>query len=86
LASLADLASLTSLPIPSLILPDLSALQIEGAQVLPEIEDSIAQMKAATDKVSNFSISLSPAPSKVADITTSMTSNGAKVSSVLAAM
>lgn len=86
LASLADLASLPSLPLLSMVLPDLSSLQVEGAQVLPEINDSIRQVSAATATVGNFSISLSPAPSKVADITSSMRTRAARVDSALSAM
>jgi len=86
LTSLADLANLTSVPLPSTLLPDLESLQIENVQVLPEIEEALEQVTLAMSEVSNFSISLSPAPTKVADIQGSMTKVGGQVQSTLTSL
>ncbi len=86
LTSLSDLANLTSVPLPSTLLPDLESLQIESVQVLPEIEEALEQVTVAISEVSNFSISLSPAPTKVADIQGSMTKVGGQVQSTLTSL
>jgi hypothetical protein len=86
LTSLADLAQMNALPPPSTLLPDLTSLQIETAQVLPEVNQALEQVNLALSEVSNFSISLSPAPIKVADIQTSMTDVEAKVKNTLSSI
>ncbi|MEY3654926.1 MAG: hypothetical protein RL739_3096 [Pseudomonadota bacterium] len=86
LTSLADLANLTSIPAPSMLMPDLTALQIDGAQVLPEVDQAIAQMKTAISEVSDFSVSLSPAPAKVLDIQSAMSIAGGDAQAKLSSM
>jgi hypothetical protein len=86
LASLADLAQLDAVPLPSTLLPDLSALQIEEVQVLPEMNQALEQVDLALSDVSNFSISLSPAPNKVADIETAMQQAGAGAQSSISSL
>ena len=86
LTSLADLANLTSIPVPSMLMPDLTSLQIEGAQVLPEVEQAMEQIQVALSEVSDFSISLSPAPSKVLDIQSAMTKAGSDAQAKLTSM
>jgi len=84
LTSLADLANLTS--IPSMLMPDLTSLQIEGAQVLPQVEQAMEQIQVALSEVSDFSISLSPAPSKVSDIQSAMSKAGSDAQAKLSSM
>ncbi|NBX53549.1 MAG: hypothetical protein EBT70_00495 [Betaproteobacteria bacterium] len=86
LTSLADLAEISALPLPSTLLPDLTSLQIENVQVLPEVNQALEQVKLALSEVSNFSISLSPAPIKVADIQASMTNIEGKVNNTLSSL
>jgi hypothetical protein len=86
LTSLADLAQVNALPLPSTLLPDLTSLQIENVQVLPEVNQALEQVNLALSEVSNFSISLSPAPVKVADIQTSMTDVDGKVKNTLSSL
>jgi hypothetical protein len=86
LTSLADLANLTSIPTPSMLMPDLTSLQMDGAQVLPEVEEAMAQIQVALSEVSDFSVSLSPAPSKVMDIQTAMSKAGSDAQAKLSSM
>jgi len=76
LTSLADLANLPTIPTPSMLMPDLTAMQIEGAQVLPEVDEAMEQIEMALTEISDFSMSLTPAPTKVLDIQTAMTQAG----------
>jgi hypothetical protein len=86
LSSLTSLAKLGTLPQPSKFLTNLSSLQIEGAQVLPKINTSLAQVKVSLTTISKFSINLSPAPSKVGDINTGMTASSTKAQSDISAL
>ena len=76
LTSLADLANLPTIPTPSMLMPDLTGMQIEGAQVLPEVDEAMEQIEMALTEISDFSMSLTPAPTKVLDIQTAMTQAG----------
>jgi hypothetical protein len=69
-----------------MLLPDLKSLQIEGAQVLPEVEEAIEQIQVALSEVSDFSVSLSPAPSKVMDIQSAMSKAGSDAQAKLTSM
>ena len=69
-----------------MLMPDLTALQIDGAQVLPEVDQAIAQMKTAISEVSDFSVSLSPAPAKVLDIQSAMSKAGGDAQAKLSSM
>jgi hypothetical protein len=86
LTSLADLANLTSIPAPSMLLPDLTALQMDGAQVLPEVEMAVEQVQIAIGEVSDFSVSLSPAPAKVLDIQSAMSVAGSDAQAKLSSL
>jgi hypothetical protein len=81
LTSLADLANLTSIPVPSMLMPDLTSLQ-----VLPQVEQAMEQIQVALSEVSDFSISLSPAPSKVSDIQSAMSKAGSDAQAKLSSM
>jgi hypothetical protein len=59
-----------------MLMPDLTAMQIEGAQVLPEVDEAIEQVQLALTEITDFSLSLSPAPTKVLDIQTAMNKAG----------
>jgi len=83
LKSLTSLAKLSALPTLSSILPDLSSMQIEGAQVLPKINSALADVKSSIATAASFSINLTPAPSKVSDIKSSLTKTNTNVQTVL---
>ena len=85
-SGLSSLTSLASIPVPSMLMPDLTSLQIEGAQVLPEVEQAMEQIQVALSEVSDFSISLSPAPSKVSDIQSAMSKAGSDAQAKLSSM
>jgi hypothetical protein len=55
------------------LLPLLEELQIEGAEVLPEITQSLEQIDLTLGTIDLAGISLEPTPSKVAQINTTMT-------------
>jgi hypothetical protein len=55
------------------LLPLLEELQIEGAEVLPEITQSLEQIDLTLGTIDLAGISLEPTPSKVAQINTAMT-------------
>lgn len=67
--SLAQLLAPVPTPPPAL-LPVLEEVQIEGAEVLPEIEQSLEQVDLSIGEIG--SVSLEPAPSKVPDIEKAM--------------
>jgi hypothetical protein len=89
LAALASLPSLSLLPqIPAIenLLPVLEDIRIEGAEVLPELDQSLEQVNASISSVVAASLSLEPAPNKVADITTSLTDATSRTTSALGAL
>ncbi len=67
--NLADIP--VEVPVPP-VLPALEELQIEGAEVLPEIDQTLEQIALTMDSVDLAGVSLAPTPSKVADIGTAM--------------
>jgi hypothetical protein len=73
LSSLPALSALPTLPVPENLLPILEDIRIEGAEVLPELNQSLEQVAASISSVESASLSLEPAPAKVADITASIT-------------
>lgn len=72
LAALPALSSLPTQPAVENLLPVLEDIRVEGAEVLPELDQSLEQVTASISSVESVSLSLEPAPSKVADITASM--------------
>jgi hypothetical protein len=68
---------------PPPLLPILEEVQIEGAEVLPEIEQSLAQVDVTIGEIKVAPVSLEPTPSKVPEIGTAMTEAGASVTSAL---
>src|SRR5258706_380723 len=65
------------------LLPVLEEVQIEGAEVLPEIEQSLEQVELTIGEIKVAPVSLEPTPSKVPAIETAMTEAGASVTSEL---
>ena len=70
------------LPAPPL-LPILEEVQIEGAEVLPEIEQSLAQVEITIGEINLAPVSLEPAPSKVPLIKDAMSQASAAVTGAL---
>ncbi|MBI2768642.1 MAG: hypothetical protein HYX47_03385 [Burkholderiales bacterium] len=65
------------------LLPLLEEVQIEGADVLPEIEQSLEQVDITIGQIKLQPVSLAPTPSKVPAITTAMTDVSASVTATL---
>jgi hypothetical protein len=65
-------------PVPDL-LPDLEDVQIEGAKVLPEVEETLEDVKASLVHVDAASASVEPAPEPVSKIKQSMEDASSKV-------
>lgn len=85
-ASAADLPPLSEAPAVAAVeslLPALEDVQIEGAKVLPELEQSLAQVDSAVASVGAASLSLDPAPAKVAEIQAAITDASGRASSTL---
>ena len=69
-------------PVPPL-LPLLEELQIEGAEVLPEIEQTLEQIDLTMGSIDLAGVSLEPTPSKVPLIETAMTDASSSVTRTL---
>lgn len=69
-------------PVPPL-LPLLEELQIEGAEVLPEIEQTLEQIALTLGSMDLAAVSLAPTPSKVPLIETAMTDASSSVTQTL---
>jgi hypothetical protein len=65
------------------LLPLLEELQIEGAEVLPEIEQTLEQIDLTMASIDLAGVSLEPTPSKVPQIETAMTAATATVKKTL---
>ena len=82
-SSLISLSSMApKLPAPPL-LPILQTVQIEGAEVLPEIMQTLQNVKLAIGSIDLASLSLAPAPSKVPEIQTAMTDASTAITTAL---
>ena len=77
LASMPDVAPVVPL------LPVLEELQIEGAEVLPEIDQSLEQIDLTMASIDSAGVSLKPTPQKIAAIDTTMTEAGKAVDQTL---
>ena len=69
-------------PVPPL-LPVLEEVQIEGAEVLPEIEQTLEQIDLTLGSIDLAGVSLEPTPSKVPLIETAMTDASSSVTRTL---
>lgn len=72
LATLPPLSSVPAVAPPPNVLPAVEEARIEGAEVLPELDQSLAQVNATMGQVDTASASVAPAPDKVPDIGTAM--------------
>jgi hypothetical protein len=85
-SALAGLPALSDVPVVPQLPPLLDVLedvQIEGAEVLPEVQQSLEQISATLGSVQEASGSMAPAPSKVPDVKTAMDTTSADVTSIL---
>jgi hypothetical protein len=80
-----DEAAAAAAPEPS-ILSALEETQIEGAEVLPEILQTLEQIDLTLAGIDLASVSLEPAPSKVPQISTSMQQVSSSVTATLTAL
>ncbi|MGE4241096.1 hypothetical protein [Ramlibacter sp.] len=78
LSALPPLASVPAVVVAAPLLPLVEDVRIEGAEVLPEIEQSLAQVQATIDQIDAAAANVEPAPNKVPDITTAMQAAVAK--------
>ena len=72
LATLPPLSSVPAVPAPENLLPLVEEVRIEGAVVLPELDQSMEQLTVTMAQVDNASATVDPAPNKVPDITEAM--------------
>jgi hypothetical protein len=82
----APVVSLASMPDPAPVvplLPVLEEVQIEGAGVLPEIDQSLEQIDLTMGSIDSAGVSLQPTPAKIAAIDTTMTEAGKAVDQTL---
>lgn len=86
ISALPALSALPSLPVAPDLLPVLEDIRIEGAQVLPELNQSLAQVNGAIASVSSASLSLDPAPTRVAAIRTALASATSQATTTLGAL
>ena len=85
-SALAGMQSLSDVPVvPTLppLLDVLEEVQFEGAEVLPEVQQSLAQISATLNSVKGASGSMAPVPDKVPDVKTVMDSTSAEISQTL---
>lgn len=85
-SALAGMPALSNVPVVPQLPPLLDVLedvQIEGADVLPEVDQSLAQISITLGSMQNAEGSIQPAPNKVPDVKTAMDSISAAVSSTL---
>lgn len=85
-SALAGMPALSDVPVVPQLPPLLDVLedvQIEGAEVLPEVQQSLEQISATLGRVKDASGSMMPAPSKVPDIKSVMDSTSADVNATL---
>jgi hypothetical protein len=80
------LVNLDAIPVtapPAPVLPALEELQIEGAEVLPEIDQTLEQIDMTMGTIDLAGVSLAPTPSKVPQIETAMTDAAGSVTKTL---
>ena len=82
-STLINLNKLPDRPAVPPLLPLLEELQIEGAEVLPEIEQTLEQIDLTMGSIDLAGVSLEPTPSKVPLIQTAMTDASSSVTKTL---
>ena len=85
-APVVNLNALPDPPVVVAILPVLEEVQIEGAEVLPEVDQTLEQIDAALGSMDLASAALQPAPSKVPLINEAMTQASDAVTQTLDAL
>lgn len=81
-SALDGLAALDDVPAPPVLpplLPALEQVQIEGAEVMPEIMQSLAQTQATLGTLQDMTVSLKPAPDQVPAIQSDMEKASARL-------
>lgn len=73
-------------PGPPPLLPLLEELQIEGAEVLPEIMQTLEQIDVTIAGIGSASVSLEPAPSKIPAISATMDSSSTGITDTLGSL
>lgn len=86
LAALPALSALAQIPAVVSLLPDLEDLRIEGAEVLPELDQAMAQVNAVIASIGSASLSLEPAPDKITPIKTALADATSRTTAALAAL
>jgi len=79
-------AEVAAPPAPPPLLPLLEELQIEGAEVLPEITQTLEQIDVTIAGIGSATVSLAPAPSKIPAINATMQSSSASITDTLGAL
>ena len=82
-STLINLNTLPDRPAVPPLLPLLEEVQIEGAEVLPEIEQTLEQIELTMGSIDLAGVSLEPTPSRVPLIETAMTDASASVTKAL---
>ena len=82
----AALAAAVEAPAAPPLLPLLEEVQIEGAEVLPEIMQTLEQIDLVMGSIKTATVSLEPAPSGVPRITSAMQQASSSASATLGAM
>ena len=85
-SALAGMPALSDLPVVPTLPPLLDVLedvQIEGAEVLPEVQQSLDQISNTLGSVQGASSSMAPTPNKVSDVKTAMDSTSAEITQAL---
>jgi len=85
-SALAGMPALSDLPVVPTLPPLLDVLedvQIEGAEVLPEVQQSLAKISDTLTSVQGASGSMTPVPNKVPDVKTAMDSTSAEINKSL---
>lgn len=85
-SALAGMPALSDVPVVPQLPPLLDVLedvQIDGADVLPEVQQSLAQISNTLGSMQGASGSMAPAPNKVPDVKSAMDSTSADVTSTL---
>lgn len=85
-SALADMPALSDVPVVPTLPPLLDVLedvQMEGAEVLPEVQQSLAQISDTLGSVQGASGSMAPAPDKVPAVKTAMDGTSADITKTL---
>jgi len=82
-SALINLNTLPDRPAVPALLPLLEEVQVEGAEVLPEIEQTLEQIDLTMGSIDLAGVSLEPTPSKVPLIETAMTDASTSVTKTL---